>query len=346
MSRRVALFAILAFAARAISADAPATPSTPAEYVQREAYVMGTRVRLAVWSADRVDGLARLEAALDALERADAELSTWRDDSAIAALNRTPAGASWHSSAPLCETLSIVSGWQRRSEGAFDPAIGRLIAAWDIHGAGRIPTDDELARARAGSGFAQLGFDPVRCAAARRTDVTIDVGAFGKGDALGRAGRVVGDRPWMIDLGGQIAVQGAPPGESGWPVAIAHPLERDRPHLQLRIREGSLATSGGSERDLAVEGRRVSHILDPRTGRPAVFRGSVTVWDRRPLVADILSTALFVMGPDEGLSWAEARGIAACYLAADTGGRVRATMSRAFKALMTSESVRMLFSDQ
>lgn len=343
MSRRVTLLAILALAAGATSATSPATPRN---YVERDAYVMGTRVRLAVWSADRADGLARLEAALDVLERSDAELSTWRDDSAIAALNRTPAGTPWNASAPLCETLSVVSEWQRRSAGAFDPAIGRLIAAWDIHGVGRIPTEDELALARAGSGLAHLAFDPVRCVATRRTDVTIDVGAFGKGDALDRAGRVLGDRPWMIDLGGQIAVQGAPPGESGWLVAVAHPLERERPHLQLRVREGSLATSGGSERDLAVDGRRVSHILDPRTGRPAAFRGSVTVWDRRALVADILSTALFVMGPDEGLRWAEARGIAACYLAVDPGGQVRATMSRGFDALMTFESVRMLFSDE
>jgi thiamine biosynthesis lipoprotein len=88
----------------------------------------------------------------------------------------------------------------------------------------------------------------------------------------------------------------------------------------------------------------VGHILDPRTGRPAAFRGSVTVWDRRPLVADILSTALFVMGPDEGIRWAEVRGIAACYLAAGTGGQVRATMTRGFGALVTSASARMLFS--
>jgi len=81
---------------------------------------------------------------------------------------------------------------------------------------------------------------------------------------------------------------------------------------------------------MTVDGARVSHIFDPRTMRPAGFEGSVTVWHRRGLAADALSTALFVMGPDEGLRWAEARGIAALYLVPAQGGAVRAAATRAF----------------
>jgi thiamine biosynthesis lipoprotein len=77
---------------------------------------------------------------------------------------------------------------------------------------------------------------------------------------------------------------------------------------------GSLSTSGGSERDRRVQGQRIGHIIDPRTGRPSTFDGSVVVWSERGLAADIISTALYVMGPDEGLRWAEPRRIAACFL--------------------------------
>ena len=71
----------------------------------------------------------------------------------------------------------------------------------------------------------------------------------------------------------------------------------------------------GSERDVRVGGRRVGHILDPATGEPAAFAGSVTVWRERALVADILSTALYVKGPERGLAWADARDVAAAITA-------------------------------
>ena len=133
----------------------------------------------------------------------------------------------------------------------------------------------------------------------------------------------------MIDLGGQVSAGGV--NEAGWPVAIAHPRDRSTPHISTRLRRGSLSTSGGSERDVSVGQTRVGHIFDPRTGRPAAFAGSVTVWHERGLAADILSTALFVMGPDEGLRWAAANQVAALFLVPD-GTSLRTTMTPAFRA--------------
>jgi thiamine biosynthesis lipoprotein len=304
--------------------------ATPA-LVERSAYLMGTRVRLLTWADSRFDGLARLEHALTTLEQTEAELSTWRDDSAIAALNRSPVGSPWSASPAICRMFAVLSDWQTTSGGAFDPSIGRLIQAWDVHGQGRIPSPADLAQARASSGFRHLDFDAVRCTVTRRADVAIDVGAFGKGEALDRVEQRLGDEPWMVDFGGQVSVHGVPPGRGEWPVSIAHPLDRQRAYVEVGLRAGSLSTSAGSERDLFVNGRRIGHHLDPRTGVPAAFGGSVTVWHRRALVADIMSTALFVMGPDEGLRWAESRGIAACYLIPDTNREVSMRATTAFR---------------
>ena len=299
--------------------------------VERSAYLMGTRVRLLVWDGSRAGGLARLEGALTTLEQTESELSTWRDDSAISALNRSPVGTPWPASPAICHLFAALSEWQALSGGAFDPSIGRLIRAWDIHGEGRIPSTEDLAHARASSGFRHLDFDAVHCTVTRLADVAIDVGAFGKGEALDRLEQWLGDQPWMVDFGGQVSVHGVPPGLSGWPVSIAHPLDRQRAYVEVTLPAGSLSTSAGSERDLVVDGRRISHHLDPRTGGPAAFDGSVTVWHRRALVADILSTALFVMGPDDGLRWAESRGIAACYLVPDGHGEVWMRATAAFR---------------
>lgn len=331
----VKVAAVMAVAALAVTSVPPhrfqATPATDQVLVERAAYLMGTRVRLLTWDPSRRDGLARLDAALTALEQTEAELSTWRDESAITSLNRSPIGAPWPAPPAVCEMFATLSAWHAQTDGAFDPAIGRLIEAWDVHGDGHIPSAQELVRARASSGLRLLDVDGAGCLVIRRADVTVDVGGFGKGEGLDRAAHVLGDRPWMVDFGGQVSVHGSPPEMNGWPVAIAHPMDRSRPYLNVTMREGSLSTSAGFERDLMVDGQRVSHILDPRMGKPAAFRGSVTVWHRRALDADILSTALYVMGPDDGIRWAEPRGVSACFMVPDNSGKVRMATTTAFR---------------
>ena len=311
--------------------------NTTAVFVSRDVYLMGTRAQLSTYGETRDAGLATLESAMAVIEETEEELSTWRESSAVSALNRHPIGEPWRATPRLCRMFADVWEWHRRTDRAFDPAIGRLLAAWDIHGEGAIPASEAQARAIASSGMALLAFDRGRCTLTRRADVSIDVGAFGKGEALDRAAAVLGDGPWMIDLGGQISVGGRLPPEGRWPIAVADPLQRDRPALHLWMATGSLSTSAGSERDLEVNGLRIAHHFDPRTGRPASFNGSVTVWHERGLVADLLSTALYVMGPEAGLRWAEARGIAACYL---IPGRstLRVETTRAFRRLVQSTS--------
>ena len=326
--KRVALLALASCAA--LSAH-----DTAAVLVSRDVYLMGTRAQLSTYAATHDSGLATLESALEVLENAEEELSTWRESSRVSALNRHPVGQPWMATPRLCRMFSDVWEWHGATDGAFDPAIGRLLAAWDIHGEGTVPAREAHERARMLSGMALLVFDRGRCTLTRRADVAIDVGAFGKGEALDRVAAVLGDGPWMINLGGQISVGGRVPPEGGWSVGVADPRRRNHPALQVRMATGSLSTSAGSERDLVVNGERVRHILDPRTGRPATFRGSVTVWHERGLAADALSTALYVMGPKAGLRWAEGRGIAAGYLIPERG-KLRVETTGAFRSLQQS----------
>jgi thiamine biosynthesis lipoprotein len=140
----------------------------------------------------------------------------------------------------------------------------------------------------------------------------------------------------MIDLGGQVAAGSGASESAAWPVAMAHPDDRHRELFEVAFHHGSLSTSGRSQRDRDAGGVRIGHILDPRTGRPASFDGSVSVWHPRALVADILSTALFVMGPEHGLAWASERGIAVCYLFASPPDEPRRVMNEAFRMAVLS----------
>jgi thiamine biosynthesis lipoprotein len=301
--------------------------------VSREVLLMGTRATLTTWDADPARADARLERVLERLEDTESWLSTWRTDSEISRMNASAGHGAFRLSARACTLFQQLDGWVRETDGAFDPAIGSLIAAWDIHGDGRIPTAAELRRARAESGWMRLGFDAVRCTVTLPAGAAMDVGAFGKGEGIDvvRASEGRG-APWLVDLGGQIGVAGSPPEPRGWSLAIARPDDRSAALLTVRLTGGSISTSGGSESDRHVGGQRVGHILDPRTGRPAAFAGSVSVWHDGGLAADVLSTALYVMGPARGMAWAEAHGVAALFAIPRAGGSIERRATAAFRA--------------
>ncbi len=297
------------------------TPAAVPIRVERTVHLMGTWATLVVEAADRPAGLQALERMVGVIERTEASLSTWRADSVLGALNRHPAGRPFGLPPPLCGLWPRLARWHRLTDGAFDPAVGRLVEAWGLRAGGAVPAPDALRAALAATGFAHFRFYAETCRVTRTVDATLDAGAFGKGEALRRLTAVSRDgHPWMVDFGGQIAVGGTP-AAAGWPVAVAHPARRHQPALELVLAAGSLATSGASERTWVVEGRPVAHILDPRTGRPVHRPESVTVWHDDPLAADILSTALYVMGVAEGLDYAERHGVAALFLTPGTDSR-------------------------
>ena len=336
-ARRVRGWLLAGFllAGETVAAGTTAGPFMAALPVERSVYLMGTIATFAVDAADRAAGLRQLERMVRVVEAAEAELSTWRADSVLGRLNRHPVGEAMPAPVAVCELLEHLATWREATAGAFDPAVGSLIDVWDLRGDGRRPNGATLEAARRNAGWEHLTVGragAAECAITRTADVTLDAGAFGKGEAIDRVRRAEGGDTdaWMIDFGGQVAVAGA-----SWTVAIAHPVRRNEAALEITLSEGSLATSGGSESDLTLpDGTHVGHILDPRTGRPARAPQpfSVSVWHERALDADILSTALYVMGPEEGIAWAEAQGIAACFLVGDAADVVDIRATSAFEA--------------
>ena len=321
-----------------VSVGASLAPSASTEQpvrLERTVFLMGTFATLVAETPDREAGLAKLERMVRVIERTEGELSTWREDSILSAVNRQPVGEVLQLPATTCALLARVLDWHAATDGAFDPAVGRLVDAWGLRAEGRQPDDEEWEAAVAASGLGHLALDPEACTVTRLAAVTLDAGGFGKGEALDRVREAERDRSgvWFIDFGGQMAVSDAA-SDGGWTVGVAHPARRDLSVLDLSLTAGSLATSGGSERDLLLDnGARIGHIIDPRSGRPVSRSGSVTVWHESAFVADVLSTALFVMGPEQGIAWAAARGIAACFLVADPdSGEVTFRATRAFEA--------------
>jgi FAD:protein FMN transferase len=303
---------------------------------------MGTVLRVVVAAPTRHEGIEAIESAFVAVRRADTLLSTWREDSEIASLNQAPVGRPFPITGRLRAVLGEVHRLARVTNGAFDPAIGSLVDAWDLRGSGRMPSLESLARARNASGMQHF----ILSRAGTRPTVTrthehawIDTGGFGKGVALKDACEALqraGIKSASLNFGGQLVVFGPDQRGLEWSIPVAHPGRRTEPISWLHLRSGSVSTSSQSERSVAVGGQRLGHILDPRTGRPTPAWGSVTVIARDPVIADVFSTALLVLGPDRGLQWARGRrDVAVLFLVEGPGGVERRGNAELEKYLVT-----------
>lgn len=271
--------------------------------VERVVVAMGTSLQLRVSASDRATALRASEAAVRTIERTEQRLSTWRRDSELSRWHASPIGSGFAASAALCEDLRRADRWRVETAGAFDPAIGALVDAYDLRGAGRWPTPAALvdARRRCGMSHVTIATRSLR----RDAAVRLDAGAFGKGAALdagAAAALAAGAETALLDFGGQQLLAGAAASRS---LDVADPRDRARPALRLRIDGGSAATTGNSERGRRRDGRLLGHVIDPRTGALAEDFGSVTVLAARAFDADCLSTACFVLGPAGAVALAE-----------------------------------------
>jgi len=268
---------------------------------------MGTFIRVSARAPDSASARTALEVAHDQAVLVDSLMSTYRPSSEISTVNRRAGSGRW---TPVSqETLEVVDAsleWARLSDGAFDPTVGPLMRAWGFRGGEpRPPSDAVLDSVRTLVGWRGVEVDREnRRIRLRKKGAALDLGAVAKGYALDRAEaamRKAGARAGMVDLGGNVAVFGpSPRGDGPWVLGIRHPRRKGQLMGTMTTDSGSVSTSGDYEQFFEAGGVRYTHIMDPRTGRPVRGVVSATVSAARGMTSDILSTLLFVLGPDEG----------------------------------------------
>lgn len=278
----------------------------PATVYRNQFLAMGTVVGVAIGAQGPQQAALASEEVAALANRLGREWYAWTPDGSgeLARLNTALSrGAEAVVSPELGDLLRRSDAFAAASEGCFDPTVGQLVALWGFTGSERtsqpLPGAVQIAAWRAHRPtFAQLriGRDRVRA----DIPLQLDLGAIAKGrfidlaiDALRR--RDV--RNALIDAGGNIRVIGQ--AERGpWRIAIRSPRSA-APLAWLALRDGeSVSTSGDYEHYAMVNGRRVHHILDPRSGEPVAHTMAVTVVAADATLADAASTALMVAGPD------------------------------------------------
>ncbi|MCL1921023.1 MAG: FAD:protein FMN transferase [Kiritimatiellaeota bacterium] len=282
--------------------------------------VMGTVA--AVQCADARAAQDARDTAREVFARMDAALSTWRTDSELSAVNKAAGtGAATAVSPETATVLAAALELCDASGGAFNPLVSPIMRAWGFNGAATALAPPDAATRDAAIALADWRHVALDAAASPPTallpkqDMRLDLGAIAKGyavDAAWDALKAAGHTNLLIDLGGELRALGeAAPGRGGWRTGVRNPFDKNVCEAQFLLADGeAVATSGNYERFVEINGVRYAHIMDPRTAMPVSGMASVTVVAPTSMLADGLSTALFVLGVERGAEFL--RGYTGC----------------------------------
>ncbi len=308
----------------------------PGELVRREVVLMGSQFVFAV-DAPRPLALAAITAATQRLRTLEAAISSWKPGSDIYRLNDN-AGRYIEVGKDTLTLLRLARQIHADTNGAFDVTIG---AVWDLYpfrdpGA-PLPDARQIAAQLQHVGAQRIEIDATASRARLPARMRVNVGGIGKGYAAQLAISTMQEMGIVnaaVSAGGDVYLTGGK--QTGpWNIRIENPRWEGRSIEQFTLRDRSVATSGDSRRYIVRNGKRYGHIIDPRTGLPATGSQSVTVICDDPTLADAYATAVFVMGPVDGMAWVNERtGIEALII--DANGTV--SRSRGWAAITGGQS--------
>jgi len=245
-----------------------------------------------------------IESAFLGIEKIDMLMSTFRRDSQISLVNKLKANELIKVSPEIIQVINKASEIYGLSEGAFDITVFPLVKLWNSYG-DHIPPRNEVAQTQTLVGQDKLVIDKkYGYVGVSEEGVAVDLSGIAKGFAVDEAINILkreGIRNALIDAGGDIYCLGSGPDKRPWRIGLKHP-RRDELIATLRLKDIAVATSGDYEKFKIIDGKRFSHIIDPRTGYPIKdMPVSVTVLAADCTTADGLATAISVMGSEKGL---------------------------------------------
>ncbi len=308
---------------------------------------MGTLVTITLYAPEAGHARAAAAAAFKRIDALEEILSDYQADSELMRLCDQPFGKPVSVSAELFDVLQRAQKIAKLSDGAFDVTIGPYVRLWRFARKRKVlPTEAEIAAARAAVGWQKLRLDPrAHTVTLLAPKMRLDLGSIGKGYAADQALRVL--RDWGIDgalvaASGDIAIGNPPPHQRGWKVAIT-PFDSatNAAPRTILLRNAGISTSGDTEQFILINGVRYSHIVDPATGLGLTRRIQTTVIGPDATTTDSLDTTVSLLGVKRGLALIESWPHTAALIVTKDDGGIHAYTSRRFpKPLPNGEGER------
>ena len=249
------------------------------------------------------------------LERINSLMSTWDPQSALSLFNASPSTKPipWHTDS--LTVLNAALAVSKATEGAFDVTRGKVFELWGFSAnepSNAAPSEDEIKKALLHSGWESVLVGERNHVSKRYSELSIDLSSIAKGFAVDQLGAVLesqGVLHYVVNIGGEIRVRGERSENNAWRIGVEQPDTKVASGLELG--ESHLATSGSYRNVRIVDGQRISHIVDGRTGKPITHDlVAATVLHESTLLADAWSTAYMVIGAEQAQVHAQNNGIA------------------------------------
>jgi thiamine biosynthesis lipoprotein len=320
----------------------PISHSSASNCVKLACNAMATRFEIVLYGDNPVALRAAGEEAIEEIHQLEARLSLYQPSSEIAHVNARAAREPVRVTPDVFALLEHAKELTNESSGAFDITIGPLVRCWGfMGGTGKMPSEDELADARAKVGMHHVQLNRQDFTVRFSTEgVVLDLGAIGKGYAIDRASEILreaGVTSGVLHSGtSTVSAIGTPPGEQGWKIAIENPANRAAPAMStelrdesserlkslttIRLKDESLSVSAVWGKSFQADERRLGHVLDPRTGMPVTGAVLAAVVVPSATETDALSTALLTLGREGHESLARLRPGMRTLLVSERGG--------------------------
>jgi thiamine biosynthesis lipoprotein len=284
--------------------------------VQRAKPMMGTIVEITVIRDDsspsRIPEEEIIGLAFQEISRIDKLMSTYKENSQISLINQQ-AGIDYVTVEPdVLKVIKMAKAASMLSGGAFDITAAPLVQLWGFHTKkGHMPPEEEIKNCLPLVDYKYILVDQENNRVKLKLPgMAMDLGGIAKGYAVDKAIEILknnGIHRALVNAGGDLYGLGYPPAKNFWHIGIRHPFIPGGIISTLKIKDQAIATSGNYENFFELNGKRYSHILDPRTGQPIQGVASVTVLAKTAMEADAFGTAVAVLGPQKGLELLNSR---------------------------------------
>jgi len=300
---------------------------------------MAVPVKVVLYAPDAVAATGAADAAFARIHQLNAIFSDYDPESELRRLcDATSEGKYIPVSEDLWRVLLAAQDLSTRSDGAFDVSVGPIVRLWRRARRQRVmPSPERLEEARALVGYRHIRLNPQdRSVQLAKPGMRLDLGGIAKGYAVDEALAVLrrrGIAQALVQAAGDTALGDPPPGEKGWRIGIA-PLAPDSPPSRiLLLANAGVATSGDAFQYVEIDGKRYSHIVDPRTGLGLTDHSSVTIVAPDGMTADGLATTVSVLGPQRGIELIDATPGTAAFIVRAPADRVETYESSRWKAI-------------
>ena len=273
---------------------------------KRTLKLMGSRFDITVVASDAVKGNEYIDNAVAEITRIEKLISSWDINSQTSAINKNAGIKPVKVDLELFSLIERAIGISKLTDGAFDISYASMDRIWHFDGSMTVmPPENKIKASVAKVGFQNIVLDKVNTTVFLKLEgMKIGFGAIGKGYAADKAKSLLMEKgvvSGIINASGDMNTWGKQPDGTAWKVAITNPMNKNKVFALLPITNGAVVTSGNYEKYVNFNGKRYTHIIDPRTGYPSSGIISVTVFAPKAELADALATSVFVMGKEAGL---------------------------------------------